>query len=346
MPLSPSIIRQEQENLTQSPSRNELGEHSPVSDWRLCVYLCVCTITHTHCTNTCQSLSHILCSLIVFIRPASHSCLIGNTSPVGSLSTWWDYVCTFVYVCFCLWLCVPACVYFCLAPTTANSWERPADRCSRRGFVCLSLCLNIYFSCLVYFGGWSVFCLLVGGDGLISQTGNPAAFQQIFWWDRLFPRFPRKGRGCQIIVVIPLQLPGLTMIQCYWCISNTSSRFLVFATQDAFVYTTAKKYLLCSQQYGWQGHFTGHCSRDANSPNSSSKGEIWACAFTEMSVCLSHVLIIIFQAKSYTGTALSFNFSFFFPCSPSISDFIVSDAWSRNSLQKRCHPFCNTISPR
>lgn len=220
----------------------------------VCVFVRVCAQSHTHQTNTCRSLSHILCcSLIVFIRPASHSCLIGNTSPVGSLSTWWDYVCTFVYVCFCLWLCV----YFCLAPTTANSWERPADRCSRRGFVCLSLCLNIYFSCLVYFGGWRVFFPLGwGGGGLISQTGNPAALQQIFWWDRLFPRFPRKGRGCQIIVVIPLQLASLTMIQRYWCISNTCSRFLVFATQDGFTYTTAKRCLLCSQQYGWQDHWS------------------------------------------------------------------------------------------
>lgn len=139
---------------------------SPVSGY---VYESVNSVQQTlmHINTHKHSLSHIVCYfLIVFIHPASHSCLIGNTSPDGSLSTQRDQVCTSVKFVFCLCRCVHACVS-CISPAsaTANSCERPADRCSRRGFACLFLCLNIYFSCFVYFGGLGIFFSSLLGRG-------------------------------------------------------------------------------------------------------------------------------------------------------------------------------------
>lgn len=153
------------------------------------------------------------CSLIVFIRPASHSCLIGTESPDGSLSTWLDYVCTFVYSLHCLCL-FPQTVCFCLALTTANSCERPADRCSWREFDHLSPFKHV---CTVYCLLESVFSLSSEGVKLISHTGNPAAPWQIFDETDFSPGSNAQVEVCQIMVVKPLQQPSLTMILWLMC---------------------------------------------------------------------------------------------------------------------------------
>ena len=75
-------------------------------------------------------------------------------------------MCASVNFCFCLCLCVHACVSFCLAPATANSSERPADRCSRRGFARLSKHLFLLFSLFGGVGGFIFFPLSLSfGEG-------------------------------------------------------------------------------------------------------------------------------------------------------------------------------------
>lgn len=89
--------------VTHGPSESAVSrQRSRVPGCRFCASASVNSIrqalvrAHMHArtgvTRTKRSLScsHIVCSLIVFICPASHSRLIGNTSPDGSLSTWWD----------------------------------------------------------------------------------------------------------------------------------------------------------------------------------------------------------------------------------------------------------------
>lgn len=118
----------------------------------------------------------------------------------------------------------------------------------------ISLFKYLFLLFCLFWGVGDFFFFLSFGEGLkwISQTKNPAALQWIFG-ERLFPRFPRRSGGCQIIVVIPLQLLSLTLIQCFDVFQTPAVVFLKCAQQrKRFTYTNANKCSLRSSQYELQ----------------------------------------------------------------------------------------------
>lgn len=131
-------------------------------------------------------------------------------------------VCTSANLCFlflplCVCVCVRQRVPFCLAPSTANSSERAADRCSTRADLHVCLMSFSLVSLFTGFGGFFPSFFSVGKEvELIPQTGYPAAPHRCLLRERRLPSFPRKeGGACQIITVITLQLLSQTMIPVY-----------------------------------------------------------------------------------------------------------------------------------
>lgn len=109
------------------------------------------------------------------------------------------------------------------------------------------------------------------------------------------------------MVVIPLQLPSLTMIQCYWCISNTCSSFpKAFATKGKVHIHQCKDMLSVLSSMDGRitilATFPKTQSSKLNTLNSTSKGEV--CMYMEMALYLLSVLIIIIEAKSFWKCAL------------------------------------------
>lgn len=80
--------------ITRSPSRNALS-CTVEQDFFFCAFEVMNSHMHTHGRhatriNTCLFCRLTVCPLIVLAQPTSHSCLIGNESPDGTLATWWD----------------------------------------------------------------------------------------------------------------------------------------------------------------------------------------------------------------------------------------------------------------
>lgn len=124
------------------------------------------------------------------------------------------------------------------------------------------------------------------------------------WWDRLFPRFPRRSGGCQIIVVIPLQLLSLTLIQCFDVFQTPAVVFLKCAQQrKRFTYTNANKCSLRSSQYELQ--YIYRYSKGLNKMHSIPGHCCLGCVFKKYSdpltfctLCSLQIICIGFYAAS------------------------------------------------